>query len=158
MKPKKSSSDASKASDAYKKEDAGSFIALGKNDVHATPQLLLLLPTEFHDYACAKAFDILSKGLYKKFLLQSRNAGEEWACNVVESVVKVQGLVLTIHELINEMPSWKKKEGRASKVCMSSLADACIEVMECATPPKRRRHVHGTCSITGASLSLEEGF
>jgi hypothetical protein len=49
-------------------------------------QKKMLQPSEFHDYACAKAYDILSKGKYKKFLIQSRSAGEEWACKSVLSV------------------------------------------------------------------------
>ena len=106
-----------------------------------TPQQCSLLDHEFHDYACAKAFDILSKGMYKKFLSQSRNAGEEWACNVVHSVVSVQRVVACIHDLIRDMPSWVVAEGAVASqqppaVCIASLAEACIEVMDAATPPR----------------------
>ena len=124
---------------------------------HKKASIQLLQAFEFHDYACAKAFDILSKGMYKKFLAQSRNAGEEWACNVVRSVVKVQGIVSSIQLLIQvctsffvnliligcclivfswveqEMPSWKLPAGCG--IDAASLAEACVEVADTAMPP-----------------------
>ena len=109
---------------------------------------------EFHDYACAKTFDILSKGMYKKFLAQSRIDGEEWACKVVQSVTRVQQVVSCIHQLIQEMAVW---EGRKMPINLSALSEACIEVMDAAVPPKKRKHTSSVCCITGIHLPAEEG-
>lgn len=124
-----------------------------------TNPLLLLQPCEFHDYACAKAFDILSKGMYKKFLSQSRNAGEQWACKVVESVVKVQSVVSGIHALVEALRKKQQQQQQsASGINLSALSSACIEVMDMAVPPKKRVHGACSCSITGAHLASEEGI
>lgn len=102
-----------------------------------------LQPYEFHDYACAKAFDILSRGrgcthniphcvssytsqshppttqkysgMYKKFLAQSNASGEAWAAKVMESVVNIQGTVSRIHSLVKDVQQRNaSSEGSAS--------------------------------------------
>ena len=39
---------------------------------HGLIASLQLSPSEFHDYVCARAFDVISGGMYRKFLVQSR--------------------------------------------------------------------------------------
>lgn len=76
--------------------------------------MVSLSPSQFHDYACAKCYDILSKGRYKKFLGQSRAAGEEWALKTVQSVQSVQLSVDAIQKLMDKLPSWNNAEGAVS--------------------------------------------
>ena len=51
-----------------------------------------LTRAEFHDFVCARSFDVFSGGMYRKFLVQSRAAKEAWAFNVQSSICKVQKL------------------------------------------------------------------
>lgn len=133
-----------------------------------------LQPCEFHDYACAKSFDILSKGkrtlktlntetpklvkqkislyfthntgMYKKFLAQSNVSGEEWASKVMDSVVKVQDVVARIHTLIGNLQLVEM-----GGVNTKALADACAQVgsmcVMCDKTP-----------APGRAVTLEHGF
>lgn len=106
-------------------------------------------PDDFHDYACAKCYDILSKGRYKKFLAQSRSAGEEWAHKTIQSVQVVQCSVDAIQKLLDDLPSWE-----TPGVDCTSLAQACVHVLDMPLPPKKRRHLSSKCCITGMLLKV----
>jgi hypothetical protein len=106
-------------------------------------------PDDFHDYACAKCYDILSKGRYKKFLAQSRSAGEEWAHKTIQSVQVVQCSVDAIQKLLDDLPSWD-----TPGVDCTSLAQACVHVLDMPLPPKKRRHLSSKCCITGMLLKV----
>lgn len=111
---------------------------------------------EFHDYACAKAYDILSRGRYKKFLIQSRAAGEEWACKSVRSVQSVQAAmdeVQVLLEALSSPSSGKKRKNGA--LDSASLAEACMYVLNMPLPPKKRRSTPSTCCVTGIKLRAE---
>jgi hypothetical protein len=107
-------------------------------------------PNDFHDYACAKCYDILSKGRYKKFLGQSRAAGEEWAQRTIQSVQIVQHSVDAIQKLLDELPSWD-----APGVDCTSLAQTCAHVLDMPLPPKKRRHLSSPCCVTGVQLQVK---
>ena len=64
-------------------------------------------------------------GMYKKFLNQSNLAGEDWACKVVDSVVKVQAVVAGIHSLVDDV---KRRGEEESDQVARMLARACSEV------------------------------
>ncbi len=59
--------------------------------------------SEFHDFVCARSFDIISGGMYRKFLVQSRAAKEEWAFGVQSSISKVQKQVKSISAIVHSL-------------------------------------------------------
>lgn len=69
---------------------------------------------------------VLGAGMYKKFLTQSNASGEEWASNVMDSVVKVQEVVSGIQELVSNIRSVQ-----ADGIDTNALAEACEEVNFC---------------------------
>lgn len=109
-------------------------------------------PSQFHDYACAKAYDILSKGRYKKFLLHSQALGEEWACKSVQSVQDVQECIDGIQKLLENVSILQLEE---DGIHCASLVQACIYVLDMHLPPKKKRHNASTCCVTGAALRGE---
>lgn len=88
----------------------------------------------------------------KRMPVWSRNEGEDWADKVVRSVTKVQQVVSGIHQLMQDMRSWNK-----DAVDLDALYEACIEVMDAAVPPKKRKHTSSICCITKSHLPVEEG-
>lgn len=106
-------------------------------------------PSCFTDYACAKAYDTVSRGRYKKFLLQSKAAGEEWACKSVQSVKHVQGCMDAIQKKLQDLAC----DGPASH-----LAQACTYVLDMQLPPRKHSHAASTCYVTGLSLGAEVIF
>lgn len=93
----------------------------------------MLQAAEFHDYACAKAYDMLSRGKYKKFLIQSKAAGEEWACKSVKSVqVKIGAHDLSKIPPVQLYPVqkvciWMHRELHSKRVTI--LYDNCSKII-----------------------------
>jgi hypothetical protein len=62
-----------------------------------------VLASEFHDFVCARSFDVISGGMYRKFLVQSRASKEEWAFGVQTSMCKIQRQVKTLIGMVNSL-------------------------------------------------------
>lgn len=101
-----------------------------------------LQPSEFHDFVCARAFDVISGGMYRKFLVQSRAAKEDWAFNVYTSIGKVQKLIKALSGIVHTMKCAEentdisRKGGGNGPMLFSSVL---TEVMNCSSPPCRKR-------------------
>ena len=106
-----------------------------------------LTRAEFHDFVCARSFDVFSGGMYRKFLVQSRAAKEAWAFNVQSSICKMQKLgklmVCVINALKLADASSDKKKGGSGGVGGSqqpfSLGLAMGSCANSSTPPVVRQ-------------------
>jgi hypothetical protein len=70
-----------------------------------------LSSSDFHDFVCARSFDIILGGMYRKFLVQSRAAKEEWAFGVQSSISKLQKQIKTIAGIVHSVVAAENKPG-----------------------------------------------
>ena len=95
-----------------------------------------LSSSEFHDFVCARSFDIISGGMYRKFLVQSRAAKEEWAFGVQSSISKLQKQVKALSAIVhsvavaeNDNKSWGEgmfgQQGNAGHYSEDACEGAC---------------------------------
>jgi hypothetical protein len=55
---------------------------------------------DFKQFMCSRAYDIISEGRYRQYLVGGRASSEEWAINMQESVTSVLGATKRILESI----------------------------------------------------------
>ena len=128
--------------------------------------------SDFHDFVCTKAFDIFSGGMYRKFLVQSRAAKEQWAIDVQSSMGKMQKLAKMLACVISTLrhaeTSMNSREpyslGRTLVSCVNNSFPPCrkgAESVRLAMCKGRSAVSSGTaggvddtlrCSATGTSI------
>ena len=116
-----------------------------------------LTQSEFHDFVCARSFDVFSGGMYRKFLVQSRLAKEAWAFNVQSSICKVQKLSKMMVCVVNSVKMAEQAAGQQQNN-LGVVLSACLNS---STPPVSRqvnavRQVLARCG-TASPCSVETG-
>lgn len=106
---------------------------------------------EFKSWACTRAFDIISEGRYKKYLVRCRERGDAWVVPVNDAINKIQLKVRTVVTAIDAIDNHP----------FNILANVCRDVISNTTPPVRIREGPGVCLLTGVRanncLDLERG-
>lgn len=121
----------------------------------------------FKVFVCSKAYDIISKGRYRKILSRAKANNDKWAIDAAQScaaVLRMSGQVLTgveelsqrrdIHLAPGDGLLCRKQGGpessSSSRVCVESVLVACKAALASHTPPCRivqgSRH---RCSVSG---------
>ena len=95
--------------------------------------------SEFHDFVCARAFDVFSGGMYRKFLVQSRVAKETWAFNVQQSISKMQRMEKTIICVISSLGLAEQQAGSDSHLSQTSVHAAVSACVSSSSPPVTKR-------------------
>ena len=107
--------------------------------------------TEFHDFVCARSYDVFSNGMYRKFLTQSRLAKEAWAFNVQISISKVQKLSKMLTCMLGTVKVAEKlhqqkmlaaagdKNSKEEGLLPVGLANALHACMNSSSPPVLKR-------------------
>lgn len=81
------------------------------------------------------------QGRYRKFLLRSKDAGDDWAVSVYDSVHRVQALLKAFHHAIG---------GPAGGAKPSAVHALCSDVVGSSSAPVQTRDGLCTCAITAA--------
>lgn len=58
---------------------------------------------DFKQYMCSKAYDIISEGRYRKYLVKCKGSSDEWALSVQASVSLIQARVKKVSETIESL-------------------------------------------------------
>ncbi len=108
-----------------------------------------LTSSEFHDFVCARSFDVISGGMYRKFLVQSRASKEDWAFKVQTSIGKVQKILKTLAGIVQTLRHVEMQETEWAHIAPNAASRAIVgkrplsvtlhEVMNSTSPPVRKR-------------------
>lgn len=116
---------------------------LSKQGALAILSACQLTKSEFNDFFCATAFDSLSGGMYRKFLVQSRAAKESWAFDVQSAICKVQKLVKMVTCVVATVRSVEER-GRPSAMPSEPLlgrggfSSVLLACMNSSSPPCKK--------------------
>ena len=94
---------------------------------------------DFHAYAQAKAFDVISSGHFKRHLGTSRENGERWAVVMYNRQNKVAGKVREVFALVGQLTTPRSQH----------IQKICKDVMSCAQPPIKVLTGENVCSLSG---------
>ena len=92
-----------------------------------------------NNFICVKAYDVLSEGRYRRFLVHSREIGEPWA---MEAQVSVNKVLTAVKNLIGKIYELDK----SSSIIVSTI---CKNVIASSSPPTYVCCGLFRCCITG---------
>jgi hypothetical protein len=72
---------------------------------------------DFKQFMCSRAYDIISEGRYRRFVVQGKASSEAWAIAMQESVSRVQAAVKRVTECIKKLDS---------SAAAAALGDSCL--------------------------------
>ena len=101
----------------------------------------MLSSEDFHAYAQAKAFDVISSGHFKRHLGTCRENGDQWAVIMYNRQNKVAGKVREVFSLVAQLTTPRSQQ----------IQRICKDVMSCAQPPIKVLTGENVCSLTGQS-------
>jgi hypothetical protein len=105
---------------------------------HPTPHGAL--EDKFKEYLLFKAFDIISDGSYRRFVLKQKHNGDKWAI----------GLHMCIHEVSGSVKSVTRlTQGLQYKPATLKLYTLCQRVLQDLNPPTVSSDVWKICALTG---------
>ena len=90
-------------------------------------------------YFLYKAFDVISKGSYKKMIVRSKELNDAEAVELYGKVQSVQGLVRGVTTQVGALHEYGKER----------LQRVCREVLQHVGPPCRVKRCWNICSISG---------
>jgi hypothetical protein len=102
----------------------------------------MLSSEDFHAYAQAKAFDVISSGHFKRHLGTCRENGDRWAVVMYNRQNKVAGKVREVFSLVAQLTTPQSQQ----------IQRICKDVMSCAQPPIKVLTGESVCCLTGVSV------
>jgi hypothetical protein len=104
---------------------------------HQSPRELI---DKFKDFLLFKAFDIISEGSYRRFVLKQKHSGDQWAIDLYacsqEVVASLKSILKQIHRM-QYTPSTLK------------LYKLCQRIVQDLNPPTISSEVWKICALTG---------
>lgn len=95
---------------------------------------------DFHDFLCARAYDIISDNRYRKHLARCKEGGDNWAITLQTSISAVQGAIKQVNSTVAKL----------KEMTTLNLHRACKEVIDSTSAPTKIREGWYPCCITGA--------
>jgi hypothetical protein len=102
----------------------------------------MLSSEDFHAYAQAKAFDVISSGHFKRHLGTCRENGDRWAVVMYNRQNKVALRVREVFSLVAQLTTPQSQQ----------IQRICKDVMSCAQPPIKVLTGESVCCLTGVSV------
>lgn len=110
-----------------------------------------VLPKQFRDFFCAKAFDIISDNRYRKHMVKCKESGDVWALELQASISAIQQRIRRIHALLAETKGLQQSTlGRVCREASSARAPACRQTPAPVPPARACR----PCLMRGPAAKL----
>ena len=98
------------------------------------------LEDKFKEYLLFKAFDIISDGSYRRFVLKQKHSGDKWAIDLHMCIHEVSSSVKSVTKLVHCLQN---------KPTTLKLYTLCQRVLQDLNPPTLSSDVWKICSLTG---------